>query len=60
MLWVTCGAAAYVLLPASLKSTSHVPAPVKVTFPSLNEHPDEFLSREITTLSPDVAVALGV
>jgi hypothetical protein len=56
----TWAAAAYVLFPASLKSTRHVPDPVKVTFPLLSEHPEELLSRVIATLSPDDAVALGV
>jgi hypothetical protein len=60
MLCCTWAAAAYALFPASLKSTRHVPEPVKVTFPSLSEHPDESLSRVIATLSPEVAVALGV
>jgi hypothetical protein len=60
MLWVTSGAAAYVLLPGSLKFTTHVPAPVKLTLPSLSEQPDELLARVMATVSPDVAVALGV
>ena len=60
MLCWTWAAAAYVLFPGSLKSTRQVPDPVKVTFPSLSEHPDELLSRVIATLSPDEAVAVGV
>jgi hypothetical protein len=49
-----------VLFPGSLKSTTQVPDPVKVTLPSLSEQPVELLSRVIATLSPDEAVALGV
>ena len=60
MLWVTCAAAAYVLFPASLNSTRHVPAPEKVTLPSLSEHPVEEPLSVIATLSPEVAVAVGV
>jgi hypothetical protein len=48
------------LLPASLKSTTQVPAPLKVTLPEAKEQPVDVVLREITTLSPDVAVALGV
>jgi hypothetical protein len=59
MLWDTWAAAAYVLLPGSLKSTTHSPAPVNVTLPPLREHLDELLSMEMATLSPDVAVALA-
>jgi hypothetical protein len=37
-----------------------VPDLVKVTLPEAKEQPVDVLLREITTLSPDVAVALGV
>jgi len=43
-----------------LKSTTHVPAAVKVTLPSLIEQPADVLSNVMATLSPDVAVAVGV
>jgi hypothetical protein len=43
-----------------LKSTRHVPEPVKVTLPDVREQPEEFLSNVMTTLSPDEAMALGV
>ncbi len=33
---------------------------MKVTLPPLSEQPDEELSNEMSTLSPEVAVALGV
>jgi hypothetical protein len=57
---VTCAAAAYVALPASLKVTTHSPAPVKVTLPELSEQPLELLSRPMLTLSLEVACAWGV
>jgi hypothetical protein len=55
----TSAAGAYVVLPGSLKVISHSPAPVKVTFPELNEQPDESLYRAITTWSLEVAWAWG-
>lgn len=60
MLWVTCAAAAYVELPASLKLITHSPAPVKVTLPEFKEHPLEDLSSPMLTVSLDVACACGV
>ena len=55
--------AAYQLeLPDWLASTMHVPAPVKLTTPLEIEHaPDVLeLSMENVTVSPDVAMAVGV
>jgi hypothetical protein len=52
-------AAAKELLPASLKSTRQVPAPVKLTLVPVSEQPVEVASRVITTVSCEVAAALG-
>ena len=57
MYWVTSAAAAYVVLPGSLKVITHSPEPVNVIFPPLNEQPVEVLERAIATTSFDVAVA---
>jgi hypothetical protein len=59
MLCWTWLAAAKALLPASLKSTRQVPAPVKLTLAPVSEQPVEVASRVITTVSCEVAVALG-
>jgi hypothetical protein len=59
MLCWTRLAAAKELLPASLKSTRQVPTRVKLTLPPVSEQPVEVASRAITTVSPEVAVALG-
>jgi hypothetical protein len=60
MLCWTLLAAAKELFPTSLKSTRQVLAAVKLTLPPESEQPDEAASRVIATLSPEVAVALGV
>jgi hypothetical protein len=57
--WLTRGAAAYVVLPGSLKLTTHVPCELKVTLPGASVQPLEEASSVITTTSPDVAFALG-
>ncbi len=54
------GAAAYVPLPAWLKSITHVPACGNETTPPLNEQPVLVESSAIATVSPDDAVAAGV
>jgi hypothetical protein len=59
MLWVTSAAAAYVLLPASLKWTTQVPDPVKVTLPEEIVQPVDALASVTATVSLDVAVALA-
>jgi len=59
MVCSTCAAAAKAPLPASLKSTWQVPAPVKVTLPDAIEQPVDELESVLTTVSPDVAVAPG-
>jgi hypothetical protein len=43
-----------------VKSITHVPTALKLTTPELIEHPDDETSRFILTLSPEVAIALGV
>ena len=55
----TWSAAAKAPLPGSLKLTLHVPEPEKSTQPSLSAQPVEYLSKVMTTLSPDVAFAPG-
>jgi hypothetical protein len=42
-----------------LKFTTHVPAPVNVTFPAEIVQPEEVESSVIATLSDEVAVALA-
>jgi hypothetical protein len=42
-----------------LKSTTQVPAPVKVTLPEAKEQPVELLANVLTTASPEVAAAPG-
>ena len=49
------------MLPGSLKSRVQVPTWLNVTTPPLIEQtPEEELSTVMTTVSPEVAVAVGV
>ena len=59
MLWVTSAAAAYVLLPGSLKLTTQVPEPVNVTLSEEIVQPVDALASVMATVSLDVAVALA-
>jgi hypothetical protein len=56
----TCVAANHVPLPAWLASITHEPAAVNVTLPPDSVQPVLLESSVIVTLSPDVAVAVGV